>query len=169
MHLYHDSYLYHNYRHPLFWIPIAPIDQQNDWCLAVERRVEVVELQVLLGRRQCCQRIPHNLLLDVAGCLLKSRCPLAILHSGWSCRYHWCSHCYMTYSVKIWSMSEHSRNSLSEVASSCLCDSSRTPTDLLTQGRSTDMTPHTINNWESVPRIRIVWAWLIMISTKQLA
>lgn len=112
-HLCHDSYLYHNPRCPLFWIQITLIPRLNYRRLAVERRVEVVELRFLLGPRERRHKMLHNLLHDVVGCLLRSRYPLVNLHSDWSCSCHWCSRCYMTYSVKIRSMSAHCRNPFS--------------------------------------------------------
>ena len=98
----HDSYSYHSPRCPLFSIPIARILQLYFRCLAVERRVEVVELRVLLGPVGNRRRNLHNLLHGVVGCLLVSRYPLAVnLHSDWSCSCHWYNRCCMTYSVKM--------------------------------------------------------------------
>lgn len=113
--LYHDSYLCHSRRHPLFSVRKGPTFQLSCQRLAVERRVEVVERRVLLGPRERRHRSLHNLLRGVVGYLLPSRYPLANLHSDWSCSCHWCSRCYMTWyvvgcTVKIRSMPEHCGN-----------------------------------------------------------
>ena len=109
-HLCHDSYLYHNRRYPFVSIPIAWILRLNCQRLAVEMRVEVIVIRVLSGPTRHCQRTLHNLLRGVVGCLLTNRCHLVNLHSDWFCSCHWCSRCYMTYSVKIRSVLEHCRN-----------------------------------------------------------
>lgn len=116
-HLCRDSCLYHSRRHPSFSIRKAPIFRLNYQRLAFEMRVEVVELRVLLGRRERHHRSLHNLLPGVVGYLLPSHYPLVNLHSDWSCSCHWCSRCYMTWyvigcTIKIRSMPEHCRKPL---------------------------------------------------------
>lgn len=116
-HLCHDSYSYHSRRYPWFSIPRASILRLHYQCLAVERRVEVVELRVRPGLTEHHRRILRNLRHVAVGCLLMRRYPLVNLRSDWSCSCRWCSHCYTTYSFEIRSMPEHCRNPSPELAS----------------------------------------------------